>query len=257
MHSVNFLQDLAVVMLVAGLVTIIFHRFKQPVVLGNIIAGVIIGPHTPPYALIHDEATINTLSELVIATFRKLQALGLLVAETRVTPAAAGERTTAIRAVVAQIVPIAGTVALGVFILVLSSSLLPSLNVLILLVLIVGCMTWLLWRSFIRIYSKAQVALQETFGQPPPPRPHSAPAALQSMLREADLETVTIAKDSPAAGKLIRELELRTRTGASIVGIGRSGTNIINPSADEELQFGDQVLLVGNRAELDAARRCL
>ena len=64
MHAVNFLQDLAVVMIVAGLVTIIFHRFKQPVVLGYIIAGVIIGPHTPPYALIHDEATINTLSEL-------------------------------------------------------------------------------------------------------------------------------------------------------------------------------------------------
>ena len=64
MHAVNFLQDLAVVMLVAGLVTIIFHRFKQPVVLGYIMAGVIIGPHTPPYALIHEEATINTLSEL-------------------------------------------------------------------------------------------------------------------------------------------------------------------------------------------------
>ena len=64
MHSVNFLQDLAVVMIVAGLVTIIFHRFKQPVVLGYILAGVIIGPHTPPYALIHDEATINTLAEL-------------------------------------------------------------------------------------------------------------------------------------------------------------------------------------------------
>src|SRR5512136_2978578 len=64
MHEVTFLQDLAVVMIVAGLVTILCHRFKQPVVLGYIIAGVIIGPHTPPYALIHDEATINTLSEL-------------------------------------------------------------------------------------------------------------------------------------------------------------------------------------------------
>jgi CPA2 family monovalent cation:H+ antiporter-2 len=41
MHAVNFLQDLAVVMIVAGLVTVIFHRFKQPVVLGYIIAGVI------------------------------------------------------------------------------------------------------------------------------------------------------------------------------------------------------------------------
>jgi len=50
MHSVAFLQDLAVVRIVAGLVTIVFHRFKQPVVLGYILAGVIIGPHTPPYS---------------------------------------------------------------------------------------------------------------------------------------------------------------------------------------------------------------
>ena len=47
-HDVSFLQDLAIVMIVAGLVTIVFHRLKQPVVLGYILAGVIIGPHTPP-----------------------------------------------------------------------------------------------------------------------------------------------------------------------------------------------------------------
>ena len=192
---------------------------------------------------------------LLIATFRKLQALGLLVAETSVTPAAAGERTTAIRAVVAQIVPSAGTVALGVFILVLSSSLLPSLNVLILLVLIVACTAWLLWRSFVRIYSKAQVALQATFGQPPPP-PESLPTALQSILRQADLETVSIDEDSPAAGKLVRELELRTRMGVSVVGIERSGATLINPGGDEELKSGDQLLLLGDRAQLDAARKC-
>src|SRR3954468_8854788 len=64
MHTVTFLQDLAVVMIVAGLVTVLCHRLKQPVVLGYIIAGVIIGPHTPPFPLMHSEETINTLSEL-------------------------------------------------------------------------------------------------------------------------------------------------------------------------------------------------
>src|SRR3954453_15351935 len=66
MHEIGFLQDLAVVMIVAGLVTILCHRLKQPVVLGYIIAGVIIGPHTPPFPLIHDEASIHTLAELGI-----------------------------------------------------------------------------------------------------------------------------------------------------------------------------------------------
>ncbi|HTD88433.1 MAG TPA: cation:proton antiporter, partial [Candidatus Binatia bacterium] len=64
MHTVEFLEDLAIVMIVAGLVTIVFHRFKQPVVLGYIIAGVIIGPHTPPFEFIHNRDAINTLADL-------------------------------------------------------------------------------------------------------------------------------------------------------------------------------------------------
>jgi CPA2 family monovalent cation:H+ antiporter-2 len=63
-HAIAFIQDLAVIMLVAGIVTVIFHRLKQPVVLGYIVAGFIIGPHTPPFGFIHDEETIKTLAEL-------------------------------------------------------------------------------------------------------------------------------------------------------------------------------------------------
>ena len=86
MHALSFIQDLAVIMLVAGAVTIIFHRFKQPVVLGYILAGLIIGPHTPPYSLINDQQTIETLAELGIVflmfslglefSLRKLRAVG-------------------------------------------------------------------------------------------------------------------------------------------------------------------------------------
>ncbi|MBN3855604.1 MULTISPECIES: cation:proton antiporter [unclassified Paraburkholderia] len=65
MHQgVGFIQDLAVVMAIAGIVTVLFHRLKQPVVLGYIAAGVIIGPYTPPFQLIHDEQTIQTMGEL-------------------------------------------------------------------------------------------------------------------------------------------------------------------------------------------------
>ena len=191
---------------------------------------------------------------MLIATFRKLQALGLLVAETSVTSAAAGERTAAIRAIVAHVIPIAGTVALGLFVFVLSSTLLPTFEVVMALLAIAAFTTWLLWRSSIRIYSKAQAALKETFSQPPAPQHEPRLAALPSLLRDADLETVALAPGSPGVGRLIRELELRTRTGASIVGIERNGANLINPGPDEELQTGDQVLLLGTRAQLDSAK---
>ena len=41
-HAIDFIQDLAVIMLLAGIVTVIFNRFRQPVVLGYIVAGFII-----------------------------------------------------------------------------------------------------------------------------------------------------------------------------------------------------------------------
>ena len=196
-------------------------------------------------------------SPMFIATSRKLQALGLLIAELKVKESAAGERTAAIRAVVAQVIPIAGTVILGLYILILSSALLPTLKVMLVLLLIAGIISWVLRRSFIKVYSKAQVALEETFAQQPDPKPAPARTALPSLLREADLKTVTIAPGSPAAGKLICELQLRTQTGASIVAIERSGGSVINPGPDEELQSGDQILLLGTRAQLDSARAAL
>lgn len=75
MHGIVFIQDLATVMLVAGLTTVIFQRLRQPVVLGYIIAGLLVGPHTFPVIFIHDEETIRTLSELGMILL--LFALGL------------------------------------------------------------------------------------------------------------------------------------------------------------------------------------
>ena len=60
MHAIDFIQDLAVIMLIAGFVTILCHRFKQPVVLGYIIAGVIIG--LPTLRLRGDYIAIVTLA---------------------------------------------------------------------------------------------------------------------------------------------------------------------------------------------------
>ena len=75
MHDLHFIQDLATVMLVAGLTTVIFQRLKQPVVLGYIIAGLVVGPYTSAVIFIHDEDTIRTLSELGMILL--LFALGL------------------------------------------------------------------------------------------------------------------------------------------------------------------------------------
>lgn len=59
-----FFQDLAIVMIVAAAVMIVFRQLRQPVVLGYILAGLLVGPHTLPFALIGNKETIDTLAEL-------------------------------------------------------------------------------------------------------------------------------------------------------------------------------------------------
>ena len=63
MEDIGFLRDLAIVMIVAGATTIVFHRLRQPVLLGYILAGMLIGPHTPG-VLVADPRTINDISNL-------------------------------------------------------------------------------------------------------------------------------------------------------------------------------------------------
>ncbi|HKQ70818.1 MAG TPA: cation:proton antiporter [Polyangiaceae bacterium] len=64
MHSAHeFLKALTIVLGVAAITTVVFQRLHQPVVLGYIIAGLIIGPHVP-IPLVADGEVVQTLSEL-------------------------------------------------------------------------------------------------------------------------------------------------------------------------------------------------
>ena len=80
-----FLTSLTVVLAVAAVTTVVFQRLRQPVVLGYLIAGLIVGPHVP-IPLIADPDVVQTLSELGVIllmfslglefSLRKLMAVG-------------------------------------------------------------------------------------------------------------------------------------------------------------------------------------
>ncbi|WP_426664120.1 cation:proton antiporter [Rhodanobacter aciditrophus] len=86
MHEIGFIRDLAMVMLVAGATTILFQRLRQPVLLGYILAGVLIGPHTPGM-LVADPRAIDDISNLGVVllmftlglefSVRKLREVGI------------------------------------------------------------------------------------------------------------------------------------------------------------------------------------
>lgn len=87
MHGIDFIKDLAVVLLVAGLVGWACHRAGLSVVVGFLVAGMVIGPYTPPFQLVSDLERIETLAQvgLIFLMFsigmglslRKLRRLGL------------------------------------------------------------------------------------------------------------------------------------------------------------------------------------
>jgi monovalent cation:H+ antiporter-2, CPA2 family len=194
---------------------------------------------------------------LLIAVFRKLRALAMLLSEMSVTRVAGGVNTNSLRSVVANTIVAAGCIMLVLIILLLSSTILPSWKLLLVQALIVTVTAILLRRSFTKLYSKAQFALQETLAQAPVHRHDAGETTLPAMMRDAQIATIRIGKAASVAGKLIGELRLRTNTGASIVGIQRDDESLINPGPDEELRAEDEVLLLGSEAQLDAARKLL
>ena len=59
-------QDIAVIMVVTAIMLAITFKLRQPMVIGYIIAGMIIGPYTPPFGLVKSPETLNLFAELGI-----------------------------------------------------------------------------------------------------------------------------------------------------------------------------------------------
>lgn len=235
-------------------------------VAGIFIAAVFLAQFKPPWitglpggatewlgALLWLAAAVLSLP-LLVATQRKLQALAMLLGELMTRRVRNEPHALAIRAIITSVISIAGGVAMGLWFLVLSTPLLPSYKILIVAFAVVAFIAWLLRRTFIRAYSQAQIALVETLSTPPPEHVEEPPASLAGLFKAASLETITLTPACAAAGRMIGELALRTRTGASIVAIQRAQTQVVNPGPEEELHAGDQVLVLGTLAQIEAAR---
>ena len=60
----QIIQDFSVIMIIASAMAFISYKLKQPLVIGYIIAGIIIGPHTPPFSLILNQDILNLFAEM-------------------------------------------------------------------------------------------------------------------------------------------------------------------------------------------------
>jgi CPA2 family monovalent cation:H+ antiporter-2 len=66
-----------------------------------------------------------------------------------------------------------------------------------------------------------------------------------SLFEEVQMEAIGVPEWSAACGRTLGELALARTFGIQIAGVNRSGLRILNPSAEETLQAGDEVLTLG------------
>ncbi|WP_165874263.1 cation:proton antiporter regulatory subunit [Rubrobacter taiwanensis] len=69
------------------------------------------------------------------------------------------------------------------------------------------------------------------------------------------IEWIELRPESRLAGKTIGELQIRQRTGVTIVAIVRAGRPIINPRPDETLRAGDTLVVIGDEEGFARFRR--
>lgn len=83
----NFISDLALILIVAGVVTILFKKLKQPLVLGYVVAGFIVSPHMPYTMSVIDRSSIQTWADIGVMfllfslgldfSFKKIMKMGI------------------------------------------------------------------------------------------------------------------------------------------------------------------------------------
>ncbi len=191
-------------------------------------------------------------SPIYLASARKIQAMSLLIAEICLPMAAGGQHGAAVRMVIGQVFVLASFVVMTFLTVVLSTSILNSLDSLVPLLLVVTVAALYFRRILVRIYSRAEIALHETLVELPRLEAEE-PKPMPEMLREAELQTIEIPEGAAMVERKLREVPLRAQTGASIVAIERAGQRLINPGPEEVLLAGDRVLLLGTAEQLPGA----
>lgn len=114
------------------------------------------------------------------------------------------------------------------------------------------------WKSANRwdhaMTSSGLLVLKTISEQSLPEQPEEHPARLSGL---AHVRRVPLIATSFAVGKTLTELQLRSLTGASVIGISNAEASFLAPSADRPLVLGDTLLVAGSTEDQDTAERLL
>jgi CPA2 family monovalent cation:H+ antiporter-2 len=108
---------------------------------------------------------------MLIAVYRKADALGMLLAELGISAQIHGVRTAGLRRVFGKLVPLGALAGMALLVGALGSSILPPRGVLVALLAIGAFTVWFLWGALVRVHARMQAALRDLIEQEPSPPP--------------------------------------------------------------------------------------
>ena len=108
---------------------------------------------------------------MLIAVYRKADALGMLLAELGISEQIHGVRTAGLRRVFGKLVPLGALAGMALLVSALGSSILPPRGVLVALLVIGAFTAWFLWGALVRVHARMQAALRDLIEQEPQPPP--------------------------------------------------------------------------------------
>lgn len=192
------------------------------------------------------------------ALVRKTQAVALIVLEARCSrdPKPPSEyRPRLTRSIVAGA---SALVALWFF--AVSRPMLPEWPASLVPFGLIAAVTVMLWRRTSRLYSLIQDALRRSVAGGERRREAGAALAALSESRgfgDARASAVVVGAQDVARGKTLAELDLRARSGATVLRVRGSSGAEVSPGAGTRLEAGDELLLVGRAQDVERAAELL
>jgi CPA2 family monovalent cation:H+ antiporter-2 len=90
-----------------------------------------------------------------------------------------------------------------------------------------------------------------------PPNPPGTTPLARGLPAGLEVESLPVREGDWIVGRTLSEAQLRARTGASVVALSRADDTAVHPSTEDVFEVGDVVSLVGDTAQIEAARGLL
>src|SRR5258705_6700096 len=210
--------------------------------------------------------TIAAALPLVIGIGRLSRGFGGMLAETAL-PKATGkaDMDAAPRRALGVTLQLGIALATGIVVVAVTQIFLPGYSGPLVLFLILTGFSVAIWRSVrdleghVRAGAQAVVSALGCYARAGTPPPGAEALADVTRLLPGLGEPVAVRLESTsgAVGQSLAELNLRGRSGATVLAISRNGEDIVVPTAEERLQAGDVLALTGSHEAIDTARDLL